>query len=197
MPQVINGKVVKLNVRDLLQGVDLGGTRPRSGDELRRSRALRLFYSYAHPDEHLRDELEIHLKLLERQGLIQPWHDRRIQPGVDWRQELDRNLEQADIILLLVSPSFIASDYCYEIEMSRALERHQAGGRHCDSHLDPPRQLDAVPFSHLQALPNGPHPRHPVARPRQRLARCGKGSRSRHPNSLEDLKFRRSARDWP
>jgi internalin A len=47
LPQVINGKVVKLNVRDLLQGVDLGGTRPRSGDELRRSRALRLFYSYA------------------------------------------------------------------------------------------------------------------------------------------------------
>jgi internalin A len=113
LPQVIDRKVVKLNVRDLLQGVDLGGTRPRRGDELRRSRALRLFYSYAHPDEHLRDELEIHLKLLERQGLIQPWHDRRIQPGVDWRQELDRNLEQADIILLLVSPSFraIASSF--------------------------------------------------------------------------------------
>jgi internalin A len=153
LPQVINGKVVKLNVRDLLQGVDLGGTRPRSGDELRRSRALRLFYSYAHPDEHLRDELEIHLKLLERQSLIQPWHDLRIQPGVDWRQELDRNLEQADIILLLVSPSFIASDYCYEIEMSRALERHQAGDATVIPILIRPVNWDAIPFSHLQALP--------------------------------------------
>jgi internalin A len=153
LPQVINGKVVKLNVRDLLQGVDLGGTRPRRGDELRRSRALRLFYSYAHPDEHLRDELEIHLKLLERQSLIQPWHDRRIQPGVDWRQELDRNLEQADIILLLVSPSFIASDYCYEIEMSRALERHQAGNATVIPILIRPVNWDAIPFSHLQALP--------------------------------------------
>jgi internalin A len=161
LPQVINGRVVKLNVRELLQGIDLSGYYPRIANERRYLGAPRfffgaprLFYSYAHEDEHLRDELEIHLKLLERQGLIQPWHDRRIQPGVDWRQELDRNLEQADIILLLVSPSFIASDYCYEIEMSRALERHQAGDATVIPILIRPVNWDAVPFSHLQALPN-------------------------------------------
>jgi internalin A len=160
LPQVINGRVVKLNVRELLQGIDLSGYYPRIANERRYLGAPRfffgaprLFYSYAHEDEHLRDELEIHLKLLERQGLIQPWHDRRIQPGVDWRQELDRNLEQADIILLLVSPSFIASDYCYEIEMSRALERHQAGNATVIPILIRPVNWDAIPFSHLQALP--------------------------------------------
>jgi internalin A len=160
LPQVINGRVVKLNVRELLQGIDLSGYYPRIANEWRYLGAPRfffgaprLFYSYAHEDEHLRDELEIHLKLLERQGLIQPWHDRRIQPGVDWQHELDRNLEQADIILLLVSPSFIASDYCYEIEMTRALERHQAGEATVIPILIRPVNWSAVPFSHLQALP--------------------------------------------
>ena len=86
-----------------------------------------VFYSYAHEDEALRDELEKHLSLLQRQGTITAWHDRQITPGTDWQREIDQHLDKASLILLLISPDFLASDYCYTIEMQRALERHRAG----------------------------------------------------------------------
>src|SRR3954447_7241910 len=88
---------------------------------------ISLFYSYSHKDEALRDELETHLSLLRRQGVISGWHDRRIAAGTEWAGQIDRHLEAADVILLLVSAGFLASDYCYDIEMRRALERHVAG----------------------------------------------------------------------
>ena len=68
-----------------------------------------------------------HLSLLQRQGVIQTWHDRNINAGDDWKQQIDDNLNTATVILLLISADFLASDYCYEIEMQRALERHNAG----------------------------------------------------------------------
>ena len=86
-----------------------------------------VFFSYSHRDEALRDELEIHLALLRREGLIQSWHDRRIDAGDELDGSIDKNLETADIILLLVSPYFIASNYCFDVEMRRAIERHNAG----------------------------------------------------------------------
>jgi internalin A len=82
------------------------------------------YSSATHKDESLRNELETHLKLLQRQGMIETWHDRKIEAGDEWKRKIDENLERADIILLLVSADFIASEYCYEIEMKRALERH-------------------------------------------------------------------------
>ncbi|MBW4658134.1 MAG: leucine-rich repeat domain-containing protein [Drouetiella hepatica Uher 2000/2452] len=152
--EVVNGKIIKLNARKLLGEIDLDGTRRKRPETGIRTQALRLFYSYSHKDEVLRDTLEIRLKLLQRQGLIQPWHDRRIPAGTDWQDELDRNLEQADIILLLVSPDFLASDYCYKIEMTRALERYEAGEAIVipiliRSGVD----WNAVSFNHIQALP--------------------------------------------
>src|SRR5687767_3923965 len=87
----------------------------------------RLFYSYAHADEGLRKELEKHLSLLRRQGLIAGWHDRDILAGDDWRSSIDRHLAAADLILLLVSSDFLASDYCWSVELESALERHRAG----------------------------------------------------------------------
>src|SRR5437588_169655 len=88
---------------------------------------LLLFYSYAYEDEPLRVELEKHLRLLSRQGLIAEWHSRKILPGEAWARQIDEHLEVASIVLLLVSPDFLASDYCYDIEMQRALERHKSG----------------------------------------------------------------------
>jgi TIR domain-containing protein len=82
-----------------------------------------LFFSYAHADEDLRDQLETHLSGLRRQGIISSWHDRRIIAGTDIGHAIDSHIDTADIVLLLVSPNFIASDYCYEREMERALER--------------------------------------------------------------------------
>lgn len=83
-----------------------------------------IFFSYSHNDEALRNELEKHLSSLKREGLIQTWHDRRIIAGDDLDISIDEHMEEADIILLLVSADFIASDYCYTREMNRALERH-------------------------------------------------------------------------
>jgi hypothetical protein len=114
---------------------------------------LRLFYSYAHKDERLRDKLETHLKILERRGLIAPWHDRKILAGEQWAGEIDENLERADIILLLVSADFINSDYCYSIEMKRALERHDQGEATVIPIILRDVNWTKAPFAKLQALP--------------------------------------------
>jgi CheY-like chemotaxis protein len=88
---------------------------------------LDLFYSYSHRDEPMRDELATHLAMLERKGVIRSWHDRKISAGDNWKGKIDENLERADIVLLLVSNNFLASDYCYDVEMKRALARHEKG----------------------------------------------------------------------
>src|SRR3712207_4117256 len=88
---------------------------------------IELFYSYSHEDEELRKKLETHLALLRRQGIISEWHDRKILAGQEWAGEIDEHLNSAQLILLLISADFIASNYCYDKEMTRAMERHEAG----------------------------------------------------------------------
>lgn len=110
-----------------------------------------LVFSYSHVDEELRNKLEVHLAGLKRLGLISTWHDRRITAGQEFAQEIDHNFESADVVLLLVSPDFIASDYCYNLEMKKSLERHENKEaivipvilRPCDWH--------DLPFGKLQA----------------------------------------------
>ncbi len=119
---------------------------------------IKLFCSYSHRDEHLRDELAKHLKLLERQGLIESWHDRRIGAGEVWKEEIDRNLREADIILLLISADFLASDYCFDIEMKAALERHHAAKAVVIPIILRPVDWHATPFCGLQALPKNGKP---------------------------------------
>jgi hypothetical protein len=84
-----------------------------------------IFFSYSHKDESLRDELETHLAMLKNEGLIESWHDRRIPAGDEFEQAIDAGLERADLILLLVSPDFLASRYCYGLEVARAMELHE------------------------------------------------------------------------
>ena len=86
-----------------------------------------VFFSYSHVDEDLRDMLEKHLSALKHQGMIDTWHDRCIRAGDEFSSETSDKLESASIILLLVSADFIASSYCYDVEMKRALERHHSG----------------------------------------------------------------------
>lgn len=113
----------------------------------------KVFFSYSHKDEELRDELEKHLSILKRQGFIETWHDRRITAGEELSPEIDRNLEDSDVVLLLVSSDFLASDYCYDIEMKCALGRHESGAawvvpvilRPCDWHDAPFGKLLATP----------------------------------------------------
>jgi hypothetical protein len=85
---------------------------------------IKLVFSYAHADEALRNELEKHLAPLRRQGLIESWHDRRIVPGQEFGGQIERHFQDADIVLLLVSPDFINSNYCYDVEMVGAIGRH-------------------------------------------------------------------------
>jgi TIR domain len=115
---------------------------------------LSVFISYAHEDEPLRQQLEAHLSLLRRQGLVATWHDRQIVPGTEWAREIDTHLETAQFVLLLISPDFLASEYCYGIEMQRALERHQKGEARVIPILVRPVDWEGAPFSHLQCLPH-------------------------------------------
>src|SRR6266566_5812335 len=122
------------------------------------STPVEVFYSYAHEDEAFRDELEKHLSLLRRQGLITAWHDRYILPGTDWAQAIDEHLECASVILLLISADFLASGYCSGLQMQRALERHQANEARVIPILLRPVDWKGAPFAHLQALPTGARP---------------------------------------
>lgn len=119
---------------------------------------LTIFYSYAHEDKALLDQLEKHLGALKRQGLISAWHDYDIQAGKEWRSEINVYLNTADIVLLLVSPDFIVSDYCYSTEMHRAWERHKAGEACVIPIILRPVDLEGLPIRELQMLPRNGTP---------------------------------------
>ncbi len=119
---------------------------------------ITLFFSYSHRDETLRDELEIQLAALKRQGVIETWHDRRIGAGKEFAGAISDSLERADIILLLVSPYFISSDYCYDVEMKRAMERHGAGEARVIPVILHPCDWHATPFGKLLAVPRDGKP---------------------------------------
>ena len=120
--------------------------------------AIEVFISYSHEDEALRDELAKHLKILQREGIIRTWYDREISAGGDWDKEIKSNLKRARIILLLVSVDFIASNYCWDIEIKFAMKRHQRGGCRVVPIILRPCDWMSMPFSKLQALPTGNRP---------------------------------------
>lgn len=111
----------------------------------------KVFFSYSHKDELLRDELEKHLASLKYRGLIESWHDRRIEAGEEWEQAINSHLHDADVILLLVSSDFIASRYCYEIEMQEALRKHDAQEATVIPIILRPCDWHDLPFGKLQA----------------------------------------------
>src|SRR5579862_2846566 len=114
---------------------------------------IKVFYCYAHEDNALREQLARHLTPLRRRRNITSWFDRHIQAGAEWEQEHKAQFDDADIILLLVSADFIASDYCYTVEMRRALERHQAGNAHVIPILLRPVDWEKTPLGALSPLP--------------------------------------------
>jgi TIR domain len=114
---------------------------------------VRVFYSYSHKDEKLRHELEQHLALLKRQGLVADWHDRRIVAGQNWEDEISEGLESAQVILLLVSASFLSSDYCYGKEMGRAIEQRKRGKSSLIPIIIRPVDWQSAPFADFQVLP--------------------------------------------
>ncbi|MCV2218015.1 TIR domain-containing protein [Thauera sp. Sel9] len=117
-----------------------------------------LFYSYAHEDEKLRNELDGHLALLRRRGVIRPWHDRGIVPGQKWDQAIDSQLATADLILLLVSMDFLNSDYIWGKELAAAIERAERGDASVVPVLLRAVDIEDAPFAHLQGLPTDLRP---------------------------------------
>lgn len=115
---------------------------------------LKVFVSYAHKDEEYRKDFETYLALLKRQGLIEIWTDRQILAGSSWEKEISENLESADLIIPLISPDFIASDYCYEIEMARAIEKHDSQSALIIPVIIRPCAWKNSPFVNFQALPH-------------------------------------------
>ncbi|MBW4481866.1 MAG: toll/interleukin-1 receptor domain-containing protein [Tildeniella torsiva UHER 1998/13D] len=120
---------------------------------------VEVFFSYSHRDEDLRDELEKHLSNLKHQGVIEAWHDRRIDAGSEWAKSIDARLNAAHVILLLVSADFLASQYCYDhedrydLELKQALERHQMGEALVIPVILRPVDWQDAPFGKLQPLP--------------------------------------------
>lgn len=102
--------------------------------------------------------MEKHLALLKRQGLIKGWHDRQITPSSEWAGEIDAHLDSADIILLLISADFLASDYCYDIEMKRAMERHEERKARVVPIILCECDWQNSPFAKLQVLPTNAKP---------------------------------------
>src|SRR5215211_2764011 len=119
---------------------------------------LRIFCSYSHRDEEHLNDLRDWLRGLERQGLIEWWHDREITPGWEWEETIDKNLRSAEIILLLVTPDFMASDYVYEKEIVRAIERHERGEARVIPIIVRPALWKGTPLGRLQALPKDAKP---------------------------------------
>src|SRR5690348_14541991 len=119
---------------------------------------IHLFISYAREDEALKMQLVKHLSLLRAQDIITVWHDRDISAGKDWVNEINVNLNTAHIILLLISADFLASEYCYSVEVRRALERHESGEAYVIPVILRPVDWSEAPFSKLQTLPTDGKP---------------------------------------
>ncbi len=121
-------------------------------------KALKVFVSYSHADEELKNVLVKHLKPLERINLIKSWHDRKLEAGDKWGDTINQNLAEADLVLLLVSIDFINSKYCYDIELDRALERRQNGECEVIPIILRGCLWQDSPFAKLQALPRDAKP---------------------------------------
>ncbi len=119
--------------------------------ELRK--AIQVFYSYAPQDESLREELEKHLSFLQRRHFIAGWHYQKITAGKDVSDEVSIHLNTSQMILLLVSPDFLASDYCFDVEVRQALERHASKEAYVIPIILRPVAWEDTPFGKLQALP--------------------------------------------
>ena len=120
--------------------------------------ALKVFLSYSHKDEKLCNEFKNHLVTLRREGAIKQWFDRDIKPGEEWEREIKRELENADVILLLVSVNFLASDFCHDVEVKRAMERHEAKKAVVIPVILRSCEWRHAPFGRLQALPRDGQP---------------------------------------
>ena len=119
---------------------------------------VHVFTSYAHADEPLRERLDAHLAALRRHPAVTVWNDRGIDPGDEWDAEIRGAVREADVILLLVSAAFLASDYIHTVELAEALSRHERGEAVVVPVVLKPCHWQVAAFAKLQALPRNALP---------------------------------------
>ncbi len=122
------------------------------------STPLKVFCCSAHEDQEMLEHLKRHLMPLQRRSQITIWSDANLTAGVEWEKELHQHLESADMILLLLSPDFMASDHCYSTVMGRAIVRHNDGSAQVIPLLLRPVHWDDAPFAQLQVIPTNAEP---------------------------------------
>ncbi|WP_438002010.1 SIR2 family protein [Sorangium sp. So ce185] len=140
-------------------------TMPGALDSPRRERVseppaspIEVFFSYSESNRELRDKLETHLAILKRKGVIRGWHDGEIGAGEERDRALAEHLETAKVILLLISADFLASDFCYDVEMQKAIERHERGEARVIPVILDACDWEGAPFGRLASLPRGGRP---------------------------------------
>jgi len=151
---------------------------------------VRVILSYAHRDEKLRDELAKHLAALRRSAVIDIWYDRKIAPGDEFDRDILQQLQNSDLVLLLISPDFMNSDYCYLREMRIALRRHAKGQARVIPIILRPVDWHGTPIGKLSALPKDGKPVTTWRRRDEALLDVAKGVR----RAAEQLRHHRSQR---
>ena len=121
-------------------------------------KAVRIYLSYADSDNGLLDELSKQLRPLEQQRIIEIWHRGKVKAGSVWKRLVENYLDGADLILLLVSPDFVVSEVCCEIETSRAMQRHKRGVVHVIPVILRPTDWTSLPYGGLWSLPSDARP---------------------------------------
>jgi len=128
------------------------------GPQLDVTGGMKAFVSYSHRDERYLRRLDVAISQLRRNGLISTWHDRKILPGKEWDRQIDENLKESNLVLMLVSPDFLASDYAYGREMSLAMERRRSGLAIVIPIILRASDWPNSPLGSLQALPSNARP---------------------------------------
>ena len=118
-----------------------------------KNQPLKVFISYSHKDKNLKEKLERHLAALKSLGEVALWHDQEVEAGTEWEPQIKAALEEADILLLLVSSDFISSEYINNIELKAALKRHYAGTARVIPILLRPVHWEGTDISRLERLP--------------------------------------------
>ena len=118
-----------------------------------KNQPLKVFISYSHKDKNLKEQLERHLATLKSLGEVALWHDQEVEAGTEWEPQIKAALEEADILLLLVSSDFISSEYINNIELKAALKRHYAGTARVIPILLRPVHWEGTDISRLERLP--------------------------------------------
>ena len=118
----------------------------------------KIFISYSHKDEEHRESFEEQLAILKRKNIISVWHDRKITAGDCWAGKIDGNLESADIIVFLISPSFLSSDYCADVEVKMAMQREENGFAKIIPVIVRPCDWNDCEFAKFQVVPKGAKP---------------------------------------